>query len=930
MTRRHSRTSTAGLVLRQLAAAPLPSIALALLVCGAAFLAVAAPRAVADVHTAALEARLADHPASEIDLVSTTPLGPDVGPSNAGTDLPDDVEPVWGGHEERLNAVRASLPQPLRSTTGEPMTVAVSGPVVARVDGAGPGSPRYRIQPGFDPRMREHLVLVDGAWPAPLPGPIQTPRAEAIEVALAVPVAESMAWAVGEVRSIDYTGVEVTVRLAGTVAAADPDAGFWTHLPTALRASVVDNGLSPPEYTAVAWIDPASWPDFAPFALALEMRSWIPTDAEDVRASDAPELAAQLGEFSSTSQVLGSGRWIEVDMPDAPPGTFVPYLTVSTVGTVGFTTGLRDILVDSVAAAAAVDAVLAMIASGPIGVAIAVLVLGARVVFERRRTGLELAAARGASPLRLRGVLLAEGLAIGIPSAALGAVIAVAVTPGAPGAAGWWIAAVFALTPPALLVARAPELSPLRRARADLGTARPGRARVVVEALVVLVAAVSCVLLIQRGASGADDLGVDPLLAAAPLLLALAACVLVLRIYPLPLGALVRRLARGRGLVPFLGSARALRDPSAGLVPVLAVVVGVSVAVTSTVVLSTLERGIETASERRVGADAAVAGVPLTRAQLDEMAAVDGVAAIAPIYSTTPAQLDVDGRTRSTTIIVLDREEVERVQAGRPDALDLPDELSDAVEPVPVLVSPTVATAIGAAEEVDLEGRALDVVGAPSAESPFTSRDAWIIVDRANADPFAATFVPREVLVRMTPDADPTDVVDALVAIAGDGAEGTTAAALADRLRAQPDSDGLRAGLIAAIAAATLLTALALALTLLVGQPARERLLPLLATLGLGRRGERAIVAWEIGPVTAVAIVAGVALGALVPVIVLQGVDLRGFTGGAAAPAVTFDWVLVGAVLAASVIVSAAAAAVAAHVGGRVGAARAMRKEEEG
>ncbi|MGR0319156.1 hypothetical protein [Agromyces sp. ZXT2-3] len=930
MTRHRSRTSAVGLVLRQLAAGPLPSIALALLVCAAAFLAVAAPRAVADVHTAALETRLASHPASEIDLVAASPMGPDIGPSTAGTDLPEDVEPVWGGHEERLSAVRDSLPEPLRSTTGDPMTVAVSGPVQARVEGAGPASPKYRIQPGFDPRMREHLVLVDGEWPAPLPGPIQEPRDEPIEILLAASVAEAMAWPIGEVRSIDYTGVEVLVRLAGTAEAADADAGLWTHLPTALRASVVDNGLAPPEYTAVAWIDPASWPEFAPFALALDMRSWIPTDAAAVRASDAPGLAAQLGEFASTSQVLGSGRWIEVDMPEAPPGTFVPYLTVSTVGTVGFTTGLRDILVDAVAAAAAVDAVLAMIASGPIGVAIAVLVLGARVVFERRRTGLELAAARGAAPGQLRGVLLAEGLAIGVPAAALGAAIAIAATPGVPGVAGWWIAAVFALTPPALLVARAPELSPLRRARADLGATRPGRARVVVEALVVLVAAVSCVLLVQRGTAGAAEVGVDPLLAAAPLLLALAACVLVLRVYPLPLGALVRRMSRRRGLVPFLGSARALRDPSAGLVPVLAVVVGVSVAVTSTVVLSTLDRGIATASERRVGADLAISGVPLTRDQLADMAAAAGVEAIAPVYSTTPAQLDIDGRTRSTTVIVLDRDEVERVQAGRTDALAMPDALSDTVEPVPVLVSPPVAEAMSDGEDVDLEGRALEVVGTPSAESPFTSRDAWIIVDRVNADPFAATFVPRQVLVRVAPGADPAVVGDELVEIAGAGAEATTADGLADRLRAQPDSGGLRAGLVAAIVAATLLTALALALTLLVGQPARERLLPLLATLGLGRRGERAIVAWEIGPVTAVAIVAGVALGALVPVIVLQGVDLRGFTGGAIAPAVTFDWVLVGAVVAASVIVSAAAAAVAAHVGGRVGAARAMRKEEEG
>jgi putative ABC transport system permease protein len=166
--------------------------------------------------------------------------------------------------------------------------------------------------------------------------------------------------------------------------------------------------------------------------------------------------------------------------------------------------------------------------------------------------------------------------------------------------------------------------------------------------------------------------------------------------------------------------------------------------------------------------------------------------------------------------------------------------------------------------------------------------------------------------------------------IAGDGAASTNAERLTAAVGSTADASGLRTGLAAAIGVATLLTALALALALLVGQSARARLLPLLATLGLGRRGERAIVAWEIAPVTAVAVVAGVLLGATVPLVVLPGVDLRSFTGGSAPPAVTYDWGLVAAVVAASVIVSAAAAAAAAHIGGRVSAARAMRKEEEG
>lgn len=930
MTAHRSRTSALGLLLRQWASGPLPSIAVGLLVCAAATLAVAVPRAVAAVHTDALGARLAERPAVELDLTASTPLGPDVGPSEGGTTLPEDVDAVWGGQEERLRAIRHGLPQPLRAATGDPMVVAVSGPVRANVPGAGPGSAVYRIQPGFDPRLREHFRLAEGAWPVPLPGPLVEPREEPMEIVLARSVADDMRWAVGAVRNIDYSGIPVRVRLAGTVDPVDAGAGFWTHVPTGLRASVVDNGLAPPEYTAVGWLDPGSWPDFAPLALALQMDAWIPIDDAAVRAADAPRIAAQLGELASTEQVLGSGRTVEVTLPDAPPGTYVPYLAVRTVGDVGFTSGLRDELDAATAAAASVDTVLATVASGPLGVAIAVLVLAAQVVFERRRPGLELSAARGASPVQLRGILLLEGLAMSVPAVLVGLAVGVAVTPDSDTLAGWPFAALLAATPATVLLTRAPALSPLRRARADLGTSRAGRARVVVEALVVIVAAASMVLLQQRGTAGSASVGVDPLLAAAPLLLALAACVVVLRLYPLPLAALVRRMSRRPDLVPFLGSARALRDPSAGLVPVLAVVVGMSVAVTSAVMLSTLDSGTDAASERRTGSDVVVSGVPLTRAQLEEMGATDGVAAIAPVYSARPAVLEVDGRNRPLVLVIVDRDELKTVQQGRFDALSLPPSLGDEEEPIPILASAEVAGFVAAGEDVEFEGRAIDVVATSESQSPFTTRASWMLIDRANAAPFVDSLVPRSVLVRLAPGADPVETRDALAAIAGEGAVAADAGRLTAEIGSTPDAGGLRAGLVASIAVATTLTALALALALLVGQAARARLLPLLATLGLGRRGERAIVAWEIAPVTAVAVVAGVVLGMTVPIVVLGGVDLRAFTGGVEAPAVAYDWALIGVVVAASVVVSAGAAAAAAHIGGRVSAARAMRKEEEG
>jgi putative ABC transport system permease protein len=86
-----------------------------------------------------------------------------------------------------------------------------------------------------------------------------------------------------------------------------------------------------------------------------------------------------------------------------------------------------------------------------------------------------------------------------------------------------------------------------------------------------------------------------PLLAAVPLLLSLVACILVLRLYPIPLARLVRATAARPGLVPFprdrLGRCA---TPARGWVPVLAVVVGrLGRGVVSSVLLGTVRAGID-------------------------------------------------------------------------------------------------------------------------------------------------------------------------------------------------------------------------------------------------------------------------------------------------------------------------------------------------
>ncbi|SIN94767.1 FtsX-like permease family protein [Agromyces cerinus] len=912
---RHSRLSAAGLLRRQFFAGPVASIMLSLLVLAGALLATGVPRAVAAMHTAALEDSLEQFPGREIDLVTSSRNLPELGAASGDTTLEPEIEAVWGAQEQRLLDIRAGMPELLTHVTGEPLTALVAGPTNAGSE----GSTTYQLFTAYDPRIREHIELTGGEWPAPLTGPV--PGGAPLEIVLADEVAEQMGWETGVDRSIPIGTDPQDVRLVGTFAAIDPHDGFWTHVPSvALEPAVAYTPEGNIEVTGLGFADPVSWAALEESKLPTAMDAWYPVIPERIRAADSAELVTQLGEFTSQVFVLGSGSW---------------EYWFATVGEVAFTSGLTDALGDAAVAASASDAVLATIASGPIGVMVAVLVLGARVVFERRRTGLELAAARGASPGQLRGILALEGLAIGLPAAIVGGLLGTVLVPADAGAGGWTIAALFALTPMVLLIAAEPGLSPLRRARADLGRPSTGRFRWIAEALVTVLAVTAVVLLYRRGlATSTATTGVDPLLAAVPLLLSLLACLVVLRVYPIPLAALVRRTSRRAGLVPFLGSARALRDPSAGIVPVLAVVVGVSVTVFSSVLLGTVQAGVDRAADAQVGADASVAGTPFTLEQLDEFAAVPGVAAIAPVYSAKPTKVTADGRARTSTLIVVDAEQMRRVQQGRAAPTQLPEGLGETdTEDVPVLLSKPVADFVADADSADLDGEDFDVLGVVDGRTAYSPRSNWVLMDVANAKPFTATLVPRTVLVRFEPGtsaADADEITAALAEIAGENAVVVTPEDLLAELRERPTTQGLVISLVVAIVLASLLTALAIVLTLVVGRPARDRLLPLLSTLGLGRRGERALVVWEIGPVAVIALVAGALLGIALPFVVLAGIDLRAFTDGDAQPAVTLDPWLIIAVLAGSMLVTIAAAVAASRIDGSVNAARAMRKEEEG
>ena len=104
-----------------------------------------------------------------------------------------------------------------------------------------------------------------------------------------------------------------------------------------------------------------------------------------------------------------------------------------------------------------------------------------------------------------------------------------------------------------------------------------------------------------------------------------------------------------------------------------------------------------------------------------------------------------------------------------------------------------------------------------------------------------------------------------------------------------PSVQGVRFALLAATAVAALLSALAIVMTLTLAAPARGRVLALLRTLGAPPRIATSLALWEIGPPAVAAVIAGTLFGALVPLVVLAGVDLRSFTGSTVQPAYQAD-----------------------------------------
>lgn len=777
--------------------------------------------------------------------------------------LPAADADLWGGLDGALAAVVAAAPAPLRRILGAPHYTVVTQPVGLSQPTGTPVPAVLRLALAADPRTAPLITYTRGR--APLPDRNEPTAAAPLEVALSVPSADALGWQVGRTRLLDLGDrSRHPVLLTGVFDAAPDSADHWTLTPSILQPQIIP---TPADEIRIgtAYVEADSWPLVEALTGGGTTAVYVPLSVAQLRSVDVRTVLAQLDIFTAAAHPLPG-------LPDAAP--------------VRLRSGTGAVLTEVLASTATARAVLTVLAIGPCGAALAVFVLGCRLLAARRRPVHLLLAARGWSPVGRRMLLVAEGLLVSAP-ACLGAAVLVGwlLPPDRPVRLLVAVGAMFVGCP--LLLATSP-LGHGSTARADLSV-RPGRWRVLVEVLVLGSAAASALLLYTTGARGAAD-GTDPLVVAAPLLLCLAAAVLVTRVYPVPLAMLVRIFHRRRGLTSFLGPARALRSPAGGVAAVLALVVGVAMAVLSGVLLSTLATGITAAARSTVGADLRVDGAALPAATAARVRALPQVRAAATAMDLGPVEVRVSGVAQTVTVYVVDGVGLVSVQDGVTGAVALPPAVVAGGPGLPVVVSADLAAQLAGSSDPSLAvaDRQLTVAGTASTAAGVARGSGWIVADRAQLRGLGGdVFAPDELLVALRAGVDERAAAGAVTAAVGSAGSVTTAAAARERLLAAPVIGGVRVVILVALLLMALLGALAVTLLAVDSAPARRRVLGLLQILGLDSSAARALTAWELAPLSVAALLGGGALGAGLAVIVTGAIDLRPFTGGGSAPELT-------------------------------------------
>ncbi|MCQ1578161.1 ABC transporter permease [Streptomyces parvus] len=893
------RAASAPWIRTRLRTAPGAAVALAVLVLVTAFLAAAFPRAVDAYETKGLrhDIRRADAGRSALEIARPQP----------GLELPQ-AQREAGVRSPELKRVGGALvkalPPPLRADmssvayglrTTKP--VLATEPWLPRPDTV-PPQLSYTAQTG----LKEHARLVEGAWPT-TPDAV-TAASRAVRGAVTEETAAALNMKVGSTLELPTAaGGSLKVTITGIVAPRDPRGSYWSADPLVRTPSLIPDPTSrfPQNYwTGTVLLAEDAGPALLATATEPAVFWRIPPDPSALTGPDGDRLTSVIASLESGPGLL-KVRAIAGD-------------------TAAVLTGLGHIVRDNARMRDAISPVIAVAALGIGSVAAVVLVMTGALIAARRKAELALMRSRGGSLRGIGGRLLAETSVTVVPVSALGLLLAVL----AVGEGRWWPAALAAAGVGLLVCVALPLRTTLQHirptlhgAREDMVSAKPSRRRTVAELTLLVLAVGAVTALRRRGTSGG---GTDVLVSGAPVLVALIAALVLVRLYPLPLRLAARPMARLRGAIGFLSLARAGRSSAGGALPLLALLLALATAAFGGSVIAGIGDARDDAALKAVGADARVSGRSERATLPDELVRtvrdLDGVRSVAPLRiefgvtmpETAAAAGDADGSgtggrvtdtgsgadtgggdaagasgARAMTMVGVDPASYTRLArtTGLPDfpsgllkatgpSAPLPEGAQSGPERVlPVVASPAVAARLGKeAHAVDtLSGDfKVQVVGTVGRVASLASTN-FLIVNSASLEERA----PTTLLLTGAPD-------PGKLRAAADGNGEEFAVQLRSEERARYVNTPMQAGAeriyLAAVAAGAGYALLAVLLSLLQTAPERKTLLARLRTMGLTTGQGRRLLAFEATPQALLAAGGGLLTGWATIVLLSPGIDL--------------------------------------------------------
>lgn len=566
-------------------------------------------------------------------------------------------------------------------------------------------------------------------------------------------------------------------------------------------------------------------------------------------------------------------------------------LTLSAGPAVGVATELDQVLTDYAATLRSATAQGAVVAITLAIVSMLALIVCGGLLAARRRPVLAMELSRGSSLVAVVTRVGLESAGVTLVGVVAGAAVADAIAP----AGVTWLTGLFTVAMLAAIASPLATYSTLRREsilqrpaanrsdrRRALAVSRARRA--VAEGVLVVLALSALIAARARGVTQSTTAGIDPLLVAAPVLVALAATLVLVRLLPFALRAMRRATTRTRGSIGLLSTARA-QSAQYGGPAVTAITLALSMIVMCGVLAGAVTRAQEAAAVNVAGADVRVMA---DDAGLRESAPVVGVApgvdAVALARVEGKIQVRSGGKVKAATLLLVDSEAYAQLaQAQSTPPIDSA-ALTATGGPPPALVTTGVVSAPGPLDvfwnsEYVTAAVAGRIGQVPGVAGPAVVIDAGRFATQLDGD------VPLNTMWVAGPGAD------AAVASAPQLAKAIVVSK-ADYLvdvRGAPLTRALSTALDLGVWLFALFAALVLVLWVIASSPERSRTLSALRTLGLGSRAATLISIGELTPLVAASLLAAGAIGFAVPVALGNALGLDALSGGVGAP-VTWVW----------------------------------------